>query len=71
MGPANGVWIVETETALGRFFKAKGHLLPRDYPDKFDGFSESWRADELSFSTCAEMLEALRDWEKKDLTVHR
>jgi hypothetical protein len=65
MGPADGVWIVETETALGRFFQDKGFLLPRDYPDKFDGFSESWRSDELSFSTCAEMLEALRDWETK------
>ena len=65
IGPADGVWIRETETALGRFFKTKGVLLPRDYPDKFDGFSESWRSDELSFSTCAEMLEALRDWEKK------
>jgi hypothetical protein len=63
MGPANGVWIVETETALGRFFREKGLLLPRDYPDKFDGYSESWHSDELSFSTCAEMLEALRDWE--------
>jgi hypothetical protein len=63
MGPADGLWIVETETALGHFFKAKGLLLPRDYPDKFDGFSESWRSHELSFSTCAEMLEALRDWE--------
>jgi hypothetical protein len=63
MGPASGVWIVETETALGRFFSDKGILLPRDYPDKFDGYSESWHSDELSFSTCAEMLEALRDWE--------
>jgi hypothetical protein len=65
MGPANGLWIVETETALGRFFRDKGVLLPRDYPDKFDGYSESWRSDELCFSTCAEMLEALRDWETK------
>ena len=65
IGPADGVWIVETETALGRFFRDKGLLLPRDYPDKFDGYSESWRSDQLSFSTCAEMLEALRDWEKK------
>ena len=24
IGPADGVWIVETETALGRFFKAIG-----------------------------------------------
>jgi hypothetical protein len=66
MGPAHGVWIRETETALGHFFKEKGLLLPRDYPDKFDGYSESWRSEELSFSTCAEMLEALRDWEIND-----
>jgi len=65
LGPADGVWIVETEAALGRFFQAKGLLLPRDYPDKFDGFTESWHYGELSFSTCAEMLEALRDWEPK------
>jgi hypothetical protein len=65
IGPADGVWIRETETALGQFFRDKGVLLPPDYPDKFDGYSESWRSDQLSFSTCAEMLEALRDWEKK------
>lgn len=63
IGPADGLWIVETETALARFFRAKGSLLPHDYPDRFDGFSESWQSDELCFSTCAEMLEALRDWE--------
>jgi len=65
VGPADGYWILETETALGSFFKAKGLLLPRDYRDKFDGYSESWHSDELNFSTCAEMLEALRDWETK------
>jgi hypothetical protein len=65
MGPADGVWILETETALSRFLRAKGFLLPRDYPDKFDGFTESWQSDELSFSTCAEMLDALRVWEEK------
>jgi hypothetical protein len=65
VGPTDGHGIRETETALKNFFRDKGVLLPRDYPDKFDGYSESWRSDELSFSTCAEMLEALRDWEKK------
>jgi hypothetical protein len=65
VGPADGVWIAETETALGRFFRAKRILLRRDYPEKFDGYSESWQSDELSFSTCADMLEALRDWESE------
>jgi hypothetical protein len=65
MGPADGYSIREIESALKNFFQDKGFLLPRDYPDKFDGYSESWRSDELSFSTCAEMLEALRDWETK------
>ena len=64
MGPADGVWIVELETALG-FFQDKGVLLPRDYPDKFEGYSELWHSEEFGFSTCAEMLEALRDWETK------
>jgi hypothetical protein len=63
VGPADGYWIRETETALRRFFRSQGVLLPRDYPDKFDGFSESWQSDELVFSTIAEMLEALREWE--------
>jgi uncharacterized Zn-finger protein len=65
VGPADGYSIRETETALKEFFRAKGVLLPRDHPDKFEGYSETWHSDELSFSTCAEMLEALRDWEKK------
>jgi hypothetical protein len=65
IGPADGYSIRSMETALKNYFRDKGVLLPRDYPDKFDGYSESWRSDGLSFSTCAEMLEALRDWEKK------
>ena len=63
VGPADGHWIREIETALKLFFSAKGLLLTRDHPDKFDGYSESWHSDELSFSACAEMLEALRAWE--------
>lgn len=64
IGPADGYWIRDTETALSRFFKSKGLLLSSNYTDKFDGYSESWEAQELSFDTVAEMLEALRSWEQ-------
>lgn len=64
VGPADGVWIRETETALGRYFRSMGRLLPRDYPDKFDGYSESWYPQGLEFTRCSDLLEALRDWER-------
>lgn len=64
VGPADGLWVLNTETSLGHFFKAKGLLLGPDHEDKFEGYSESWWCDELSFSTVAEMLEALRAWEQ-------
>lgn len=64
LGPADGLWVLNTETSLGHFFKAKGLLLGRDHMDKFEGYTESWRSDDLSFSTVAEMLDALRTWEE-------
>ena len=64
VGPADGLWVLNTETSLGHYFKAMGLLLGSDYEDKFDGYSESWWCDELSFSTVAQMLEALRAWEQ-------
>ena len=64
IGPVDGVWILETETALGRFFREKGLLLDSSYPDHFDGYTETWRAEELAYETVAEMLRDLRAWEK-------
>ena len=63
VGPADGYWVVSTETQLGNFFREKDLLLPRNYADKFDGYTESWVSSELSFSSVSELLTALRDWE--------
>jgi hypothetical protein len=68
VGPADGRWIRETETALKAFFRAKGLLLPRDYRDKFDGYSESWNSTVLSFSSVNEMLDELRGSEWNDFS---
>lgn len=63
IGPADGLWILETETALKRFFRYKKVLLPPDYGDKFDGFSETWDSSALQFTKITDMLEALRQFE--------
>jgi hypothetical protein len=63
MGPADGYWVLETETALKMFFKKKGVLLDGALLDKFDGYTESWVSTELSFSSVSKMLTALRDYE--------
>lgn len=55
--------MVETETALKKFFRAESVLLPRNYGDKFDGYTESWDSTEVRFKTVAEMLSALRTFE--------
>lgn len=64
VGPADGYWVVDTENAFTAFFRNKGLLLPYDHPDKFDGYTESWSSDDLSFSLLSELLTALREWEK-------
>jgi hypothetical protein len=63
MGPADGYWVLDTETALKMFFKEKGVLLDGADVDKFDGYTESWVSTELSFSSVSKMLTALRDYE--------
>ena len=63
IGPADGWWILQTETALKGFFRAEKLLLPMDYEDKFDGYSESWDSTEVQFNMVEEMLSALRDFE--------
>ena len=71
VGPADGLWVLQTETALKRFFRVSDLLLPRDYPDKFDGFSESWDSTSLTFSSVAKMLDALRQFEDADRHAKR
>lgn len=66
VGPADGYWVVDTETALKAFFESKGLLLARNYGDKFDGYTESWKSTSLKFSTVAQMLAALREFEDKE-----
>ncbi len=66
VGPADGYWVVSTEAALKRFFESLGVLLPKEYPDKFDGYTESWRSTGFEFSSVAEMLEALRKFEDSE-----
>lgn len=63
VGPADGRWVLETETALKAFFREKGLLLSRDYEDKYDGYSESWKSEHLRYGSVDEMLEALRQSE--------
>jgi hypothetical protein len=62
-GPADGYWVVETETALKKFFKSKGLLLSASSGEKFDGYTESWRASETRFANLSELLAELRVWE--------
>lgn len=63
LGPADGLWILETETALKAYFRHLDLLLPRDYENQFDGYSESWNASVVKFSKLSPLLEVLRDWE--------
>lgn len=63
IGPADGTWIRETETALKAFFRQLGVLLPRDYSDRFDGFTESWLAERVQYASISSLLEDLREWE--------
>jgi hypothetical protein len=60
---ADGYWVLETETALKKFFQAESVLLSRNYGDKFDGYTESWHSLDLQFKRVTEMLSALRAFE--------
>lgn len=64
IGPADGLWILETETALKAYFRNLNLLLPRDYADQFDGYSESWKASTIKYSKLNQLLEVLREWEQ-------
>lgn len=46
VGPADGVWVRETETALKSFFRNLDLLFPRDHQDKFGGHTETWNSIE-------------------------
>lgn len=63
IGPLDGYWIVDTETSLKKFFSSQGLLLTREDGVVFDGYTETWRAQEVRFESVSEMLEALREWE--------
>lgn len=63
VGPADGYWVFSTETALKLFFDSRGLLLPRDYPDKFDGYTETWESSNLGFNSLSDLLSALRQFE--------
>ena len=41
VGPADGVWVRETETALKSYFRNLDLLFPRDHQDQFDGYTET------------------------------
>ena len=66
LGPTDGYWVVNAETALKRFFESKGLLLPKDYPDKFDGYTESWKSTGFEFANLPDLLEALRRFEESE-----
>ncbi len=64
IGPADGYWISDTERLLKKYFRSLGLLLPRSYPDKFDGYSESWKATEKTYEQLSELISDLRAWEE-------
>jgi Probable Zinc-ribbon domain len=64
IGPADGYWISDTERLLKKYFRSLGLLLPRSFPDKFDGYSESWKATEKTYVQLSELLSDLRGWEE-------
>lgn len=63
IGPADGLWVRETETSLKAYFRHLKVLLPRDYEDPFDGYSESWISEKVTYGSIQILLEDLRDWE--------
>jgi len=63
VGPADGLWVAETETALKAYFRHLGLLLPKDYGDQFDGYSESWNSSATKFLKLTDLLKVLGDWE--------
>jgi hypothetical protein len=42
---------LQTETALKKFFRTEKLLLPKDYEDKFDGYSKTWDRTEAQFNS--------------------
>ena len=66
LGPADGVWVAETEAALKEFFRKKGILLARDGTNRFDGYTETWDSQHVRYDSIQALLEELRssEWEK-------
>ena len=71
IGPADGYWVLETENAMKTFFRVKNLLLPKDYADKFDGYTESWSSSSIRFETMSALLEALREFENRNESQSR
>lgn len=63
VGPADGVWVREAETALKSYFRNLDLLFLRDHQDKSDGYTETWNSIEKKYASLASLLEALRVWE--------
>jgi hypothetical protein len=64
VGPADGLWVADTESALKKYFESMGLLLGRSYEDKFDGYTETWNSSEHKFASISEMLTELRRFEE-------
>ncbi len=63
LGPADGYWIAETESAFKAYFRQKGLLMNRDRQLKFDGFTETWDSSNLRYKTIEQILGDLRNSE--------
>lgn len=63
LGPLDGYFIVDLESSLKRYFSDKGLLLNRTSLEKFDGYTESWFSETVSFDSLSSLLEELRNWE--------
>lgn len=63
-GPSDGYWIADVELAIKHFFRDNGALLTRTYPDKFDGYSESWTSISIQYESISKLLDDLRIWEE-------
>ena len=71
IGPADGYWVLETENAMKTLFRVMNLLLPKDYADKFDGYTESWSSSSIRFETMSALLEALREFENRNESQSR
>jgi hypothetical protein len=65
IGPIDGATAREIEQALLRYLNAKSIPRANSFSDRFDGYTETWRCDDFSVSSLAEIRDLIRDWESE------